>query len=109
MSSEIAYLLRLSSQATKELKTSAVDVFGGPAVFTSQLTSGYTRKGLAAYNNSDSSSGEIVWGGVGVTEGTGVPIPKGAMVDIPCSTDVDVYFCNTVSGETGNLRVVEIA
>ena len=107
MSRETDFLLRLMSQGDKELKTTAVEVFGGPAKFTSQTTA--FRKGLAAYNNSDSASGEIVWGGSDVTEANGVPIPKGAMVDIPVSTDVDVYFCNTVSGEIGNLRVVEIA
>ena len=101
--------LRLMSQADKELVTAAVDVFGTPAKFTSQLTLGYSRKGLGFYNNSDSASGEIVWGGAGVTAETGLPIPKGALVDIPCSTAVDIYFCNTISGETGNLRVVEIA
>lgn len=109
MSRETDFLLRLQSQADHEVKTSAVDVFGSPAKFTSQLTSGYSRKGFAAYNNSDSASGEIVWGGSDVTAATGMPIPKGAIVDIPCSTDIDVYFCNTVSGEIGNLRVVEIA
>ena len=109
MSSELAYLLRLQSQATKELKTSAVDVFGDPAVFTSQLALGYSRKGLGAYNNSDAASGEIVWGSSDLTAANGIPIPKGAMVDIPCSTEVPVYFCNTVSGEIGNLRIVEIA
>ena len=109
MSSELAYLMRLMSAGTKELKTTAVDVFGSPTLFESQLTSGYSRKGFGAMNNSNSASGEIVWGGSDLTEGNGIPIPKGAMVDIPLSTDVDVYFCNTVSGEIGNLRVVEIA
>ena len=109
MSAEIAYLLRLSSPGAKELKTTAVDVFGSAAKFTSQLTSEYSRKGFAAYNNSNSASGEVLWGGSDLTEANGIPIPKGAMVDIPLSTDVDVYFCNTVSGEIGNLRVVEIA
>jgi len=107
MSREIEYLLRLQSQADKEFKISAVEVFGDPAIFTSQLT--YFRKGFAAYNNSDSASGEIVWGGSDVTGATGMPIPKGAIMDIPVSTDLGVYFCNTVSGEIGNLRVVEIA
>lgn len=107
--SESQFLLRFNAPGTKELKTTAVDVFGGAAAFTSQLTSGYTRKFLAAYNNSDSASGEVVWGASDLTEGNGMPIPKGSIVDIPLSTDVSVYFCNTVSGEIGNLRVVEIA
>ena len=109
MSSEQTYLLRLMSPGTKELKITAVDVFGSATLFESQLSAGYTRKGFGAYNQSNSASGEVVWGPAGVTEGTGMPIPKGAIVDIPVSTDIDVYFCNTVSGETGNLRVIEIA
>ena len=109
MSNELAYLARLNSIATKEFKITAVDVFGSPTLFTSQLISGYTRKGFAAYNQSSSASGEVVWGGSDVTEGTGMPIPKGALFDIPVSVDLPVYFCNTVSGEIGNLRVIEIA
>lgn len=113
--SEIAYLLRLGSPGAKELKTTAVDVFGSATKFTSQLTSEYSRKGFAAYNNSNSASGEVLWGGSDLTEANGIPIPNGAMVDIPiayapsATDNVDVYFCNTVSGEIGNLRVVEIA
>jgi hypothetical protein len=109
MSSELAYLARLNSIATKELKITSVNVFGSSDLFTSQLVEGYTRKGFGAYNNSDSASGECVWGPEGVTSETGMPIPKGSIVDIPCSVDIPIYFCNTVSGETGNLRVVEIA
>ena len=109
MSSEQTYLLRLQAPGTKELKVSAVDVFGTPSKFESQLTSGFQRKFFGAYNNSDVGSGEIVWGSVDVTEGTGMPIPKGAIFDLPVSADLDVYFCNTVSGEIGNLRVIEIA
>jgi len=109
MSNELAYLARLNSLATKELKITAVDVFGSSDLFTSQLTEGYTRKGLGAYNNSGSASGEICWGPLGVTAETGMPIPKGSIFDIPCSVAIPIYFCNTISGETGNLRVVEIA
>jgi len=109
MSRESDYLARLNSIATHELKITAVDVFGSSDLFTSQLTEGYTRKGLCAYNNSDSASGECVWGPTGVTAETGMPIPKGALFDIPCSVDIPIYFCNTISGETGNLRVIEIA
>ena len=109
MSRETDWLLRLQSQADHEIKTTAVEVFGSAAKFTSQLTEEYSRKGFAAYNNSDSASGEILWGGSTLTEANGMPIPKGAIVDIPLSTDLDTYFINTVSGEIGNLRVVEIA
>ena len=107
MSSEQTYLLRLQSQADKELKTTAVTVTGTPTKFTSQVTQ--FRKGIAAYNNSDTASGECVWGGSDLTVASGMPIPKGSIVDIPVSTSIDIYFCNTVSGENGDLRVVEIA
>uniref|UniRef100_A0A6H1ZAF6 Uncharacterized protein n=1 Tax=viral metagenome TaxID=1070528 RepID=A0A6H1ZAF6_9ZZZZ len=110
MSQEIAYLLRLQSPGTKELKVTAVEVFGSPTLFTSQLSSGYVRKGFLAYNNSASTSGEIVLGPSTVTEANGMIIPKGlAPVSLPVSTDIDVYFCNTVSGEIGNLRILEYA
>lgn len=109
MSSEQTFLLRFNAPGTKELKTTSVDVFGSAQEFTSQLSSGYARKFIAAYNNSAPASGEIVWGSSDLTEGNGIPIPKGSIVDIPLFTDVSVYFCNTVSGEIGNLRVVEIA
>jgi len=107
--SELEYLARLSSIATKEFKISAVEVFGTPTLFTSQLTEGYVRKGFGCYNASNSASGECVWGDATVTGGTGMPIPKGSIFDLPVSVDLPVYFCNTVSGEIGNLRVVEIA
>jgi len=109
MSRETDYLLRLASQADHELKTTKVQVYGDPAKFTSQLTEEYKRKGAAGYNNSDRASGEVVWGGSDLTAANGMPIPKGALVDFPISTDLDLYFCNTVSGELGELRVVEIA
>jgi hypothetical protein len=109
MSSEDTYLLRLLSPGTKELKTTAVDVFGDAAKFTSQLTSGYTRKKFIAYNNTSASSGEVVWGDSTVNGETGMIIPKGEIVAIPCSTDIDIYFCNTVSGEISDLRITEVA
>ena len=109
MSSESTYLLRLKAPATKEIKVTAVDVFGDPALFTSQLTSGYTRKAFQVYNNTADASGECGWGPADVTADTAMILPKGVVTDIPCSTDLDVYFCNTLSGELGNLRVVELA
>ena len=109
MSRETDFLLRLASQADKELKTTGVEVHGAAEKFTSQLTSEYTRKGIAGYNNSNSASGEILWGGSDLTEANGIPIPKGAIDNFPISTDIDLYFMNTVSGENSDLRVVEIA
>jgi len=97
MSRETDYLARLNSQADHELATTAVEVFGTPAKFTSQTTR--FRKGIAGYNNSDSASGEILWGGSDLSHANGMPIPKGSIVDFPVSTDIDLYFMNTVSGE----------
>lgn len=109
MSNEVAYLLRLQSPGTKELKVTAVDVFGSADLFTSQLTEGYTRKRLLALNNSNTSSGEVVWGPATVTGATGMVVPKAIMTEIPVAVDIPIYFCNTISGEVSNLRVVEIA
>ncbi|MCK5643694.1 MAG: hypothetical protein KAJ19_23035 [Gammaproteobacteria bacterium] len=115
--SEIGSLLRLIVQADKEFKVTAVNIYGAPALFTSQLTGGHKRKGFAAYNNSNAASGEIAWGGSDC-DTNGMPIPRGALVDIPVSSDpspdavsggTDVYFCNTESGEIGDLRVLEIS
>jgi len=115
--SELGSLLRLLVSADKEFKITAVVTQGSPAQFTSQLTGGHKRKGFAAYNNSNDASGEILWGGSDC-DANGMPIPKGALVDIPvagtASTDAvtggtDVYFCNSDSGETGDLRVLEIS
>ena len=115
--SEIAKLLRLMSQADKEFKITTVTTYGSPAKFTSQLTLGFARKGFAAYNNSATNSGEIAWGGSDCNV-NGMPIPKGAIVDIPIASsanadvtnaDVDVYFCNDTSGEYGDLRVIELS
>jgi hypothetical protein len=108
MSNETDYLLRLMSQATKEVKAVSIEITSTATKLTSQLTTGYTRKGLFAYNSSDAASGECYWGMSDVTINTGQVIPKGAQVDIPVSTDLDVYFiCE--SGELGDLRTLEIA
>ncbi len=107
MSRETDFLLRLASQADKQIKTTAVEVHGSADKFTSQVTE--FRKGIGAYNNSNIASGEVCWGGSDLTAANGIPIPKGAMVDIPLSTDVDLYFINTISGENSDLRVVEIS
>jgi len=109
--SEIAALLRLLVQADKEYKITAVQISSHdtPYLFSSNLTSGYLRKGIAVYNNSNTNSGEAAWGGVNVTPANGMPIPKGAIVAIPVSSALDVYFVNTVSGELSDLRVIEIA
>ena len=66
------------------------------------------RKGLTVYNNSNTSSGELYWGGSDVTQHNGFPIPKGAMLTIPVSTDLPVYVV-AEAGETGDLRIMELA
>ena len=109
MSAETDFYLRLQSPGTKELTATAVDVFGSSDLFTSKLTEGYTRKRLLAMNNSNASSGEVVWGPSTVTGLSGMIVPKAIMTEIPVATAIPIYFCNTVSGEVSNLRVVEIA
>jgi len=106
--SEIAYLLRMLVQGDKEFKITPVTTFGSPSKFTSQLSSGYSRKVLTVYNNSEDTSGEQLWGGSDCNS-NGMPIPVGSMINIPIAPDLDVYFCNSVSGERGDLRVLEIA
>lgn len=115
--SELGALLRLLVQADKEFKVTAVTIHGSPEQFESQLTGEHKRKGFAAYNNSNAASGEITWGGSDC-DVHGMPIPKGALVDIPISAvesrdavpgGIDTYFCNTGSGEHGDLRVLEIS
>ena len=118
MSDTIGYLLRLMVQGDKEFKVTQQDIFGNPALFESQLTGGHKRKILAAYNNSDPASGEVVWGNSDCGAANGMPIPQGAIVQIPISDTlssdgvsggVDVYFANTVSGEKCDLRILEIS
>lgn len=106
--SEIQYLLRQGVPSEKELKITPVTVEDTPAAFTSQLSLGYTRRTFAAYNDSHANSGEILWGGSDVVT-AGMPIPKGVMVNLPVTTALDVYFCNSRqgSGELGDLRVLE--
>lgn len=110
--SEIAKLLRLLAQGDKEAIVTAVTATLTPAKFSSQLTSGHTRKGIAAYNNSNSSSGECYYGfSASISpSGESMPIPLGAMVNIPVANvdAIDLYFVST-SGEYGDLRIIEIA
>jgi len=109
--SEIAKMLRLLVQADKEFKVTSIPVYGAASKFTSRLTSGYLRKGFAVYNNSNSASGEVVWGGATDTGigNKGMPISKGTLVNIPVASSLDIYFSNTVSGELSDLRILELA
>ena len=106
---EEANLLRSMAYADKEAKITAVTVTDVPSLFTSQLTSGYQRKGLFAYNNSNDASGEVYYGYelAMTTSLASRPIPKGSVIEIPV-TGLNVYFCSA-SGEYGDLRVEELA
>jgi len=96
-------------QSDKEGAVTAVTVNATPAKFTSQLTSGYSRKKLSVYNNSNSSSGELYYGfAVGVNAASGQVIKKGETVPITVSTDLDIFFV-AEAGEIGDLRVEENA
>lgn len=120
--SDLARLLRYLVQGDKEGKITPVTTLGSVQEFTSQLTSGQPRKSIRVYNNSDSASGEILYGFTpDMGSGESQPIPIGAMIDIPVAakkfTGVDndtenaigIYFMNVNSGEWGDLRVQEIA
>jgi hypothetical protein len=105
--SEEANLLRLLVQADKEFKITPVRVSETATLFTSQLTSGYKRKELSFYNNSNTSSGEIEWGGSTLAKGNGQPIPVGAIFTVPVAVNLPVYLiCG--SGE-GDVRAIELA
>lgn len=120
---DVARLLRFLVQGDREAKITAVTTHGDPEEFTSQLTSGQPRKSIRVYNDSNSASGEILYGFTSdmTNSEESQPIPRGAMIDIPIAskkfTSVDddtddaisLYFMNTNSGEWGNLRVQEIA
>uniref|UniRef100_A0A6M3J8Y0 Uncharacterized protein n=1 Tax=viral metagenome TaxID=1070528 RepID=A0A6M3J8Y0_9ZZZZ len=110
--SEIAKYLRYIIQANKEAKVTAVQAHPvGPLTeFTSQLTEEQPRKGIAAYNNSDAASGDCYYGyNAGISpSGESMPIPLGAFIPIPISTDISVFFC-AASGEHGDIRVEELA
>jgi hypothetical protein len=105
---ELNNLVRLLVPADKEFKVTAVTATQTATKFTSSLTSGYKRRAIAAYNNSHDNSGECYWGGSTVVAGNGMPIPKGSIVEVPVTTDLDIYFVAD-SGQIGDLRVIEIA
>lgn len=110
--SEIASLLRLQVQSDKEAKVVCVTVTDAPTKFTSQLTTGYTRRSIRAYNNSASASGELYYGFAGSgemdSELASYPILKGETAKIHVSDDIDIYFV-AEAGELGDLRVEELA
>jgi hypothetical protein len=107
--SEIAKLLRLDSLAVKEIKThtyTPTNLTTGE-LFVSQLSTGYTRKRLLMYNMSDTASGEVYFGGVGVTPADGAPLLKGEWTEIRVGSDLACYFVADTAG--CEIRVVELA
>lgn len=107
--SEIAKLLRLASLADKEIKTQVVRTAAqiSGEIFTSALTSQYTRKRLFAYNATDSASGEVYYGPSGVTPDDGMLLPKAEVTEIMLASSLDLYFVATSGGI--EIRVVELA
>ncbi len=107
---EMSKLLRFLVQGDKEGKITAVTATPTVTKFTSQLENGQPRKALAVYNHSDSASGDCFYAYESDVDisGESMVLPKGALVDIPVASDIDVYFFTEI-GELGNLRVEEIA
>jgi len=111
---EMNRLLRLLVQADKEGKVTSITAspVGPHTKFSSQLTSGQTRKSIAVYNNSDSASGDAYWGYEAniSPSGDSMVIPKDNMISIPVAdtSAIELYFCSA-SGEHAQLRVEELA
>ena len=106
--SEIANYLRLMVNSDKEAVITVVAADSTPTKFTSQLTEGYKRKTLSAYNNSGSASGECYYSYIvsATTESLSHPIPKGTKIDISITTDIDIFLFSD-PGELGDLRIEE--
>ena len=107
--SEVAKLLRMLAPAVKEIKTYQFHPTNQTSgeLFVSQLAEGYTRKRLLMYNASDPASGEVYFGGVGVTQETGAPLLKGEWMEISIGSDLSCYFVTSSSGI--EIRVIELA
>ena len=113
MAGELGRLLRLLVQADKEATITQVTPTPTPAQFTSQVSAN-TRKGIGVYNataHANTESGECFFGFSAAMSPSGesMPIPMGAVWDIPVAdvTAIPLYF-QSVSGETGDLRVIEV-
>ncbi len=103
------FYLRLMTQANVEALVTPINVTGTAAQFSTYLTGGNTRKAISAYNNSDANSGELYYGfSSAVTPHNGMPIPKGAVQDIPIASgeSIQLWFVAD-SGQQGDLRVEE--
>ena len=108
--SQIENLLRVMVNGDKEAKITSVAVNLTPTLFTSQLVNGFPRKAVWVYNNSNVHSGECYYGySAAITPSSASrPIPIGAVIEIPVTTNIPIYFC-CVAGELGDLRVEEVA
>jgi len=115
MAGELGRLLRLLVQADKQAVITKVVPTPTPTQFTSQITAN-TRKGIGVYNHTqhaNSESGECFFSfaSAGMSpSGESMPIPQGSIWDIPVADviAVPIYF-QSVSGEVGDLRVIEVA
>ena len=106
---EVAQILRLMlTRAEKEYSVQSLTVGSAPVKFESSLQNGYSRKQTLVFNNSDASSGELYWGDLNVSSRNGLPIKKAEWTEIPVAANLDVYFV-APSGETGDLRVLELS
>ena len=107
--SEMSRYLRYLINGDKEAIVTPFEVTDTPTEFTSQLSEGYSRKMLAFYNNSHADSGEVYYGYSATLATTnGHPIPLGARVSVPVSTDISVYLVSA-SGEKGDIRAEEVS
>ena len=115
MAGELGRLLRLLVQADKQAVITKVVPSHTPTQFTSQITEN-TRKGISVYNATNhvnAESGECFFGfeSAGMSpSGESMPIPQGSVWDIPVAATEDIpLFLQSISGETSDLRVMEIA
>lgn len=114
MAGELGRLLRLLVQADKQAVITQVTPTPVPALFESQIDLN-TRKGIGVYNatvHANTESGECFFGFSTAMSPSGesMPIPMGTVWDLPVAAvdAIPVYF-QSVSGETGDLRVIEVA
>jgi len=101
------YLRRIAPKSN-EMAVNSFNATGTAAKFTSGLTLGFGRTGTYVFNNSHANSGECYYGPAGVTPETGIPLFKNAVVEIPVTDDIDLYFV-AETGANGDLRVLELA
>jgi len=114
MSGQVARLLRFLIQADQQAVITKITPTPTATLFESQIDDN-TRKGIGVYNqtsHANSESGECFFGFSAAMSPSGesMPIPQGTVWDIPVAdvAAIPIYF-QSVSGETGDLRVIEVA